>query len=77
VTSDTITTPIQTVEWGLSTSHFDFLAIEEPLQFCLNGSPLSITMRTPGSDLDLATIGTGSSLKQKSYAKAIFVRGPA
>jgi FdhD protein len=30
------------------------LAIEEPLQFCLNGSPISITMRSPGSDLDIA-----------------------
>jgi FdhD protein len=30
------------------------LAIEEPLQFCLNGSPISITLPSPGSDLDLA-----------------------
>src|SRR5438093_12497267 len=52
---DTITAPIHTVEKGLSSSRSDLLAIEEPLQLCLNGSPLSITMRTPGSDLDLAT----------------------
>lgn len=52
---DTITTPVQTVEKGVSASHSDFLAIEEPLQFCLNGFPLSITMRSPGHDLDLAT----------------------
>src|SRR6266581_8803904 len=52
---DTITAPIHTVEKGLSSSRSDLLAIEEPLQFCLNGSPLSITMRSPGSDLDLAT----------------------
>jgi len=51
---DTISAPVQTVEDGLSSSRSDFLAIEEPLQLCLNGSPLSITMRTPGSDLDLA-----------------------
>lgn len=43
------------MEWGFVHSRSDFLAIEEPLQFRLNGSPLSITMRTPGSDLDLAT----------------------
>ena len=54
MTPDTITAPVQTVESGLSSTRSDFLAIEEPLQFCLNGSPLSITMRTPGSDLDLA-----------------------
>jgi len=52
---DTITAAVQTVEKGLSSSRSDLLAIEEPLQLCLNGFPLSITMRTPGSDLDLAT----------------------
>jgi FdhD protein len=52
---DTITTPVQTVENGLSTPRSDLLAIEEPLQFCLNAFPLSITMRSPGADLDLAT----------------------
>ena len=54
MTNATIATPVQTVKRGLSSSHSDLLAIEEPLQLCLNGSPLSITMRTPGSDLDLA-----------------------
>jgi FdhD protein len=54
MTADTIAIPVQTIERGLSSSHSDFLAIEEPLQICLNGSPLSITMRTPGADLDLA-----------------------
>src|SRR6202022_996808 len=55
MTADTISAPVQTVEKGSSCSRSDLLAIEEPLQFCLNGSPLSITMRSPGSDLDLAT----------------------
>src|SRR6266849_10567897 len=54
LTVDTITSPIHTVEKVLSSSRSDLLAIEEPLQLCLNGFPLSITMRTPGSDLDLA-----------------------
>ena len=54
MTFDTIAAPVQTVESGRSCSRSDVLAIEEPLQLCLNGSPLSITMRTPGSDLDLA-----------------------
>ena len=52
---DTITAQVRTVEGGLSSSRSDLLAIEGPLQICLNGSPLSITMRSPGSDLDLAT----------------------
>src|SRR6202158_1156810 len=55
MTADTIPAPIQTVEKGSSCSRSDLLAIEEPLHLCLNGSPLSITMRSPGSDLDLAT----------------------
>ena len=55
MTADTISAPVQTVEKGLFCSRSDLLAIEEPLQLCLNGSPLSITMRSPGSDLDLAT----------------------
>jgi FdhD protein len=52
---DTITAQVQTVERSSSSIRSDLLAIEEPLQLCLNGAPLSITMRSPGSDLDLAT----------------------
>ena len=52
---DTIPAQVQTVERSSSSVRSDLLAIEEPLQLCLNGSPLSITMRSPGSDLDLAT----------------------
>src|ERR1700694_1370002 len=54
MSADTNAAPVQTVERGFSSSRSDLLAIEEPLQFCLNGFPLSITMRSPGSDLDLA-----------------------
>src|SRR5260370_29995737 len=54
VSADTMNASVQTIERGFSSSRSDLLAIEEPLQFCLNGSPLSITMRSPGSDLDLA-----------------------
>ncbi|MGO4535881.1 formate dehydrogenase accessory sulfurtransferase FdhD [Leifsonia sp. 2MCAF36] len=32
----------------------DALAVEEPLEIRVGGAPLSITMRTPGSDFDLA-----------------------
>ena len=31
----------------------DTLAREEPLEIQLNGNPLTVTMRTPGHDLDL------------------------
>jgi FdhD protein len=32
----------------------DLLAVEEPLEIRLNGVPLTVTMRTPGDDIDLA-----------------------
>src|SRR5215471_11883027 len=32
----------------------DRLAVEEPLEIRLNGKPVSVTMRTPGHDFDLA-----------------------
>jgi len=51
---DAIAARVQLVEKGCSLERSDLLVIEEPLQFCLNGSPISITMRSPGSDLDLA-----------------------
>ncbi len=36
-----------------SDSH-DAVVMEEPLQLSLNGAPLSVVMRTPGSDVELA-----------------------
>jgi FdhD protein len=33
----------------------DLLAVEEPLEIRIGGSPLTVTMRTPGDDLDLAS----------------------
>lgn len=32
----------------------DTLVVEEPLEIRVNGSPLTVTMRTPGSDVELA-----------------------
>ncbi|MEV6526216.1 formate dehydrogenase accessory sulfurtransferase FdhD [Longispora sp. NPDC051575] len=32
----------------------DTLSVEEPLELRVNGSPLAVTMRTPGDDVDLA-----------------------
>ena len=36
------------------TSRIDSLAAEEPLEIRLDGTPLTVTMRTPGDDFDLA-----------------------
>lgn len=51
--------PAETVEiaaWRGSAARrrLDSLAVEEPLEIRLAGCPVSVTMRTPGDDLDLA-----------------------
>jgi len=49
------TTPV--VEWndGLSRRIDDDVAVEEPLEIRVGGVAVSVTMRTPGDDFDLAT----------------------
>jgi len=39
---------------GQSVTRPDTLAVEEPLEIRVDGTPVSVTMRTPGHDLDLA-----------------------
>jgi FdhD protein len=42
------------VEGESRSSRSDFLAVEEPLEIRLNGTAISVTMRTPGDDVALA-----------------------
>jgi FdhD protein len=46
----------QVTEWndGAVQSQQDSLAAEEPLEIRVDGTPLTVTMRTPGNDLELA-----------------------
>ena len=48
--------PVRTRRWagGRWEQADDRLAAEEPLQILLDGAPLSVVMRTPGHDLELA-----------------------
>ena len=39
---------------GTATERVDTLVVEEPLEIRVNGSPVSVTMRTPGADFELA-----------------------
>lgn len=47
-------TRIRRYQDGVWRGDDDLVAAEEPLQLLLNGEPLSIVMRTPGNDLELA-----------------------
>ena len=49
-----LTVPVQRVEAGSASSLQDLLAVEEPLEIRLQGRTVSITMRTPGHDFELA-----------------------
>jgi FdhD protein len=46
----------QVSEWndGALRRKEDYLAAEEPLEICVGENPLSVTMRTPGNDVELA-----------------------
>ncbi len=39
---------------GTAVHRADLLAVEEPLEIRVDGEPLTVTMRTPGDDIDLA-----------------------
>ena len=49
-----LTVPVQRLEGESSTPVQDLLAVEEPLEIRLGEKPISITMRTPGHDFELA-----------------------
>jgi formate dehydrogenase assembly factor FdhD len=64
-----LTVPVQKVDGDSSTPVQDLLAVEEPLEIRLGPKAISITMRTPGHDFELAAsipilaaVGAPSSL---------------
>ena len=54
MTRDTLITSVLSVERDGSVRRQDLVAVEEPLEIRLGETIVSITMRTPGDDLDLA-----------------------
>jgi FdhD protein len=46
--------PVLRLAAGSSTSRPDTLVVEEPLELRVDGATLTVTMRTPGDDMDLA-----------------------
>ncbi|WP_109486514.1 formate dehydrogenase accessory sulfurtransferase FdhD [Occallatibacter savannae] len=72
----------QVFEWndGVTNSRQDSLAAEEPLEIRVDGRPLSVTMRTPGNDLELAagfllTEGIIENREQISSIRAVVPKG--
>ncbi|WP_395310845.1 formate dehydrogenase accessory sulfurtransferase FdhD [Mycobacterium sp. AMU20-3851] len=45
---------VQHVTADIAVARPETLAVEEPLEIRVNGKPLTVTMRTPGSDVELA-----------------------
>lgn len=45
---------VQHVNAGAAVARPETLVVEEPLEIRVNGSPVTVTMRTPGSDVELA-----------------------
>ncbi|BBH15784.1 sulfurtransferase FdhD [Nocardioides baekrokdamisoli] len=50
----TMRRPVVRVRDGAVDQRADVLAVEEPMEIRVNGHPLTVTMRTPGNDFDLA-----------------------
>ena len=49
-----ISVPVERIEGIESAPIQDLVAVEEPLEIRIGGKPVSVTMRTPGSDAELA-----------------------
>jgi FdhD protein len=86
--SDITRVPVLRVEGGQTTQTLDALAVEEPLEIRLawgsgetrHDEPVSITMRTPGSDLELALgflLGEGIVHRRSDVVQAKHVGAPA
>ena len=48
------TTSVDLLRLPVGTRDEDVVAVEEPLEIRINGSPVAVTMRTPGHDEELA-----------------------
>lgn len=58
----------------------DTLAVEEPLEIRVAGTPLAVTMRTPGSDIELAggfLVSEGVLSRGEEFRSAIHCGGPS
>lgn len=73
--------PTRVLEWnrGRRRHIVDELAGEEPLEIRIGGEPVSVTMRTPGDDFDLAAgflLTEGMITRREQIARIAYGRGP-
>lgn len=64
---------------GVNRVRPDAIAVEEPLEIRVAGSPLAVTMRTPGHDVELAAgflVSEGVIHRGDQFARAIHCGGP-
>ncbi|WP_295790064.1 formate dehydrogenase accessory sulfurtransferase FdhD [uncultured Microbacterium sp.] len=64
---------------GANRQRPDAVAVEEPLEIRVAGSPLAVTMRTPGHDVELAAgflVSEGVISRGEQFARAIHCGGP-
>lgn len=64
---------------GVNRMRPDAIAVEEPLEIRVAGAPLSVTMRTPGHDVELAAgflVSEGVIHRGDQFARAIHCGGP-
>ncbi|MGM1016672.1 MAG: formate dehydrogenase accessory sulfurtransferase FdhD [Actinomycetota bacterium] len=79
ITSRTRVTRITLGEGADVQRRADILAVEEPLEIRVAGSPLSVTMRTPGHDVELAAgflVSEGVISAGEDFRSAIHCGGP-
>lgn len=63
---------------GTLTTRPETLVVEEPLEIRLNGAPLTVTMRTPGADFELARgflVGEGVITRRDDVATVRYCPG--
>ncbi len=63
---------------GGAVSRPETLAVEEPLEIRVNGTPLTVTMRTPGADVELAQgflLTEGVIARRDDIARVAYCRG--
>ncbi|MDT0328997.1 formate dehydrogenase accessory sulfurtransferase FdhD [Nocardiopsis lambiniae] len=74
----TVRDRILRIRYGVATERVDTLVAEEPMEIRLNGDPLTVTMRTPGHDFDLATgflVGEGVAVATEDVRAVRYCAG--